>query len=63
MIDIARQFHNKDVIKRQLDLMWRYKLNVLHLHFSDDESWALEIDGIPELTDVRFKFIYLFEYY
>ena len=54
MIDIARQFHNKDVIKRQLDLMWRYKLNVLHFHFSDDESWALEIDGIPELTDVRY---------
>ncbi|XP_067928244.1 beta-hexosaminidase-like [Watersipora subatra] len=55
MIDLARQFHDKDVIKRQLDLMYRFKLNVLHLHISDDESWALEIEGLPELTDVGSK--------
>lgn len=57
MLDIARQFHSKDVIIRQLDLMWRYKLNILHLHFTDDESWAIEIDGIPELTTVSIPIV------
>ena len=32
--------------------MSRYKLNVLNLHLSDDEGWRLEIDGLPELTNV-----------
>jgi hypothetical protein len=29
-----------------------YKLNVLHLHLTDDEGWRLEIPGLPELTAV-----------
>ena len=53
MLDIARQFHDKASIIRQLNLLWRYKFNVFHLHFSDDEAWALEIEDIPELTEVR----------
>ncbi|MEZ4900271.1 MAG: family 20 glycosylhydrolase [Spirosomataceae bacterium] len=35
-----------------LDLMGFYKLNVLHLHFSDDEGWRIEIPSLPELTQV-----------
>ena len=52
MLDLARHFHDKDTVKSVLDLMWRYKLNTLHLHLTDDESWSLEIDGLPELTEV-----------
>jgi len=52
MLDLARHFHDKEVIKRQLELMWRYRLNSLHLHLTDDESWAIEIEDIPELTMV-----------
>lgn len=32
--------------------MSRYKLNILHLHLSDDEGWRIEIPGLPELTSV-----------
>ncbi|KAH3867199.1 hypothetical protein DPMN_030324 [Dreissena polymorpha] len=32
--------------------MAMYKMNVLHLHLTDDEGWRLEIDGLPELTEV-----------
>ena len=53
MLDLARHFHDKDTVKSVLDLMWRYKLNTLHLHLTDDESWSLEIDGLLELTEVR----------
>ncbi|RFS21360.1 beta-N-acetylhexosaminidase [Chitinophaga silvatica] len=55
MIDVSRNFHNKRDIKRILDAMALYKLNVLHFHFSDDEGWRLEIPGLPELTGVGAK--------
>lgn len=50
MLDVARNFTKKDDLLRLIDLMARYKLNYLHLHFGDDEGWRIEIDGIPELT-------------
>jgi hexosaminidase len=32
-----------------------YKLNVLHLHLSDDEGWRIELPSLPELTSVGSK--------
>jgi hexosaminidase len=29
-----------------------HKLNVLHLHLTDDQGWRLEVDGFPRLTSV-----------
>lgn len=52
MLDVARHFHSKKELLKLLDLMGFYKLNVLHLHFSDDEGWRLEIPSLPELTQV-----------
>lgn len=51
-IDVARNFHSKALILDLLDQMAAYKLNKLHLHMADDEGWRLEIDGLPELTDI-----------
>ncbi len=51
-IDVARNFHSKAAILRTLDQMSAYKLNVLHLHLSDDEGWRIEIPGLPELTRI-----------
>lgn len=51
-IDVARNFHSKAAIMRTLDQMAAFKLNVLHLHLSDDEGWRIEIPGLPELTQV-----------
>ena len=50
MVDVSRNFTSKDNLLRLIDVLSRYKLNVLHLHLADDEGWRLEIDGIPELT-------------
>src|SRR5882672_7091240 len=52
MLDVARNFHPKPVVLRTLDLLARYKLNVLHLHLTDDEGWRVELAGFPELTAV-----------
>lgn len=52
MLDVARRFRGLDVLKKYIEVMGRYKLNRLHLHFIDDEGWRLEIPGLPELTEV-----------
>ena len=52
MLDIARNFTAFEGIKNIIDYIAAYKVNVFHLHLCDDESWALEIPAIPELTEV-----------
>lgn len=51
-IDVARNFHSKELILRLIEQMAAYKLNKLHFHLGDDEGWRMEIPGLPELTDV-----------
>jgi len=52
MLDVARNFHQKPLVLRTLDLLARYKVNVFHVHLTDDEGWRVEIQGLPELTAV-----------
>ena len=52
MLDVARNFHSKAAALRTLDLLARYKINVFHLHLTDDEGWRIEIPSLPELTAV-----------
>ncbi len=52
MLDIVRNFTCKEDIYRIIDDLALYKMNVLHLHLSDDEAWRLEIPDLPELTEV-----------
>src|SRR5881628_3102806 len=52
MLDVARNFHPKPVVLRTLDLLARYKLNVFHLHLTDDEGWRIELPSLPALTAV-----------
>ncbi len=49
-LDVARHFFGLDDVKRVVSLMTRYKLNVLHLHLSDDQGWRLQIPSRPALT-------------
>ena len=51
MIDVARHFHPVDVIKRNIDGMAAVKMNVLHLHLSDDQGFRVESKLYPELTN------------
>src|SRR3989475_2153914 len=52
MLDVARNFPAKPVVLRTPDLLARYKLNVFHIHLTDDEGWRVEIPSLPELTAV-----------
>ena len=50
LIDECRHFFGKDVLKRTLDVMAQYKLNVLHWHLTEDQGWRLDVPGYPELV-------------
>jgi len=41
MLDCSRTFLPKDYIKRYIDLLAFYKMNVLHLHLTDDQGWRV----------------------
>lgn len=43
MLDAARHFIPVALVKQQIDLFSRYKLNVLHWHLTDDQGWRIEI--------------------
>ncbi|MGK4581070.1 beta-N-acetylhexosaminidase [Kitasatospora sp. HPMI-4] len=52
LLDVARRFLPKADVLRFLDLMAVHKLNVLHLHLTDDQGWRAEIRRYPRLTEV-----------
>jgi len=49
MIDVARHFIPFEVLKRNIDAMAIVKMNVLHLHLSDDEGFRVESKVYPRL--------------
>lgn len=51
MIDTGRNYISKQKIFEQIDGMSLSKLNVLHWHLIDSQSWAIEIKAYPEMTD------------
>ncbi len=52
MLDVARHFFQVEDVKRYIDLISLYKMNVLHLHLSDDQGWRIEIKKWPKLTEI-----------
>jgi hexosaminidase len=52
MFDVSRHFFPKEHVKKYIDQMVKYKLNVFHWHLTDDEGWRIEIKKYPKLTQV-----------
>ncbi|MCE7043645.1 family 20 glycosylhydrolase [Dyadobacter sp. CY312] len=51
-LDVSRNFQTKESVKRVLDLLASYKVNHFLFYTTEDEGWRIEIDGLPELTEV-----------
>ena len=49
LIDVGRHFQPVDVIKRNLDAMAAVKMNVLHLHLTEDQGFRVESKVFPKL--------------
>ncbi|GAA2497833.1 beta-N-acetylhexosaminidase [Winogradskya humida] len=52
MLDVARHYMPVADVLRFIDLAAFHKLNVLHLHLTDDQGWRMEVPGWPRLTTV-----------
>ena len=52
LIDVGRHFIPMDVLKRNLDGMAAVKMNVLHLHLSDNEGFRVESKRFPKLHEM-----------
>lgn len=50
MIDVGRNYMPIDLLKQQIEIMSRYKLNIFHFHFTEDIAWRLSIKRYPQLT-------------
>lgn len=51
MLDVARHFIPIPIIKQTINYMQLMKMNVLHLHLSDDQGFRLESKRYPRLHD------------
>ncbi len=49
MIDVCRHWMPMEVIKRNLEAMALVKLNVLHLHLTEDQGFRIESKKLPQL--------------
>jgi hexosaminidase len=51
-LDVARTFFPVQQVEQVIDILAAYKMNVLHLHLTDDAGWRLDIPGKPRLATV-----------
>ncbi|MFD6416558.1 beta-N-acetylhexosaminidase [Streptomyces sp. NPDC060194] len=52
MLDVARHFQPVEYLKRYVDLLAFHKMNVFHLHLTDDQGWRMPVPAYPLLTEV-----------
>jgi hexosaminidase len=52
LIDVGRHFIPLDMLKRNLDGMEAVKMNVLHLHLSDNQGFRVESKKFPKLHEL-----------
>ncbi|MFF0203877.1 beta-N-acetylhexosaminidase [Streptomyces sp. NPDC005017] len=52
LLDVARHFQPVSYLRRFVDLMALHKLNVLHLHLTDDQGWRMPVAAYPRLTEI-----------
>ena len=55
MIDTARHYLSVAAIERLIETMPIFKLNILHWHMVDDESFPLRLDSHPELVEAAYS--------
>ena len=52
LLDIARHYEPASAVEKLINQIAAYKIDVLHLHLSDDQGFRLAIKGFPRLTGI-----------
>lgn len=50
LLDSARNYLSINIIKKNIDAMAASKMNVLHWHITDSQSFPLELPSLPNMT-------------
>ncbi|TDE05407.1 beta-N-acetylhexosaminidase [Flavobacterium hiemivividum] len=50
MLDVSRQFFDKETVKNYISWLAAHKMNIFHWHLTDDNGWRIEIKSMPDLT-------------
>ena len=53
MHDVGRNFQNLALLKRFVDVMAQYKMNIFHFHLTDNPGWRIECRVHSELNDPK----------
>lgn len=51
MHDTGRSFISIDELRREIDNLSRFKVNVFHWHLTERQAWRMAIKAFPQLTD------------
>ncbi|NDV57038.1 family 20 glycosylhydrolase [Bacteroides sp. 519] len=54
-LDVSRCFFTAEEVKQVIRMLSLYKMNVLHLHLTDNQGWRIEIKKHPKLTEIGSK--------
>ena len=55
MHDTGRNFRSVEQLKKDLELLSAYKLNLFHWHLTDHPAWRIQCRAYPQLNDARFQ--------
>lgn len=50
MQDVGRTYISMDELKKEIDLLSRFKINVFHWHLTENQAWRLESNLYPQLN-------------
>ena len=50
MHDVGRSFISFQRLRRELQLMALFKVNVFHFHLTENQAWRFEVQAFPQLT-------------
>ena len=51
MHDVGRSYLSLDELKKEIEILSRYKINVFHWHLTENQAWRLESKIFPMLND------------
>lgn len=51
LLDVGRHWFAVEDIKRTIDGLAMNKMNIMHLHITETQSWPLEIPALPKLAE------------
>ena len=54
-IDACRHFIHTEEVKKLIDVMAMFKINIMHWHLTEDQGWRIEIKKYPRLTEYGSK--------